>query len=207
MMQWIAMLTMLIDHLGVVFFPDQIWLRIIGRIAFPLYAYLIVIGYQRTRNYRNYLIRLGLLAIISQPVYQWAFDTTQLNVIVTLFVGLLLLKLLDMTKNNKTLQLAVAAAVLVLSLFFSLDYGAYGIALMLIFRYVKKEQLLIYHALLELLFLFVWGIQFFSLIVTYFISFQPNNLAKADRLQVPRWLWRSFYPLHLLILALLQYTF
>lgn len=206
-MQWIAMLTMLIDHLGVVFFPDQIWLRIIGRIAFPLYAYLIVIGYQRTRNYRNYLIRLGLLAIISQPVYQWAFDTTQLNVIVTLFVGLLLLKLLDITQNNKPLQLAIAAAVIMLSLFVSLDYGAYGIALMLIFRYVKKEQLLLYHALLELLFLLVWGIQFFSLIVTYFISFQSNSLAKVERLQVPRWLWRSFYPLHLLILALLQYTF
>lgn len=206
-MQWVAMLTMLIDHIGVVFFPDQLWLRLIGRIAFPLYAYLIVIGYHRTRSYRNYVIRLSLLAIISQPVYQWAFDTTQLNVIVTLLVGLLLLKVLDMTAKSVPLQVIIAIAVIAISSFVSLDYGAYGIILMLIFRYIRKEQLFLYHAILEIPFLFVWGVQFISLISTYFISYQQQIVQKLDSISVPRWLWRSFYPLHLLILAYINYTF
>lgn len=206
-MQWIAMLTMLIDHIGVVFYPDQLWLRIIGRIAFPLYAYLIVVGYQRTRSYRNYIIRLGLLAIIAQPAYQWAFHTTGLNVIITLFIGLVLLKLLDLTVKYRLVQLLIVLITLVGSTFFELDYGAYGIVLMLIFRYAQKDKLMLFHALLELGFLLIWGYQFISLIVTYFISQQEKLLAKADTIGVPRWLWRCFYPLHLYILALINYSF
>lgn len=206
-MQWIAMLTMLIDHIGVVFFPDQIWLRIIGRIAFPIYAYLVVVGYQRTRSYRNYLIRIALLALIAQPAYQWAFDTTHLNIIVTLFTALVLFKLLDYTAKHRIVQVLLALGTIAAAQYFSFDYGAYGILLMLLFRYIQKEKLFLYHALLELVFLLVWGIQFFSLIVTYMISYQANILTKADAVKVPRWLWRSFYPLHLFILALIKYTY
>ena len=206
-MQWIAMLTMLIDHIGVVFYQDQTWLRYIGRIAFPLYAYLIVVGYQRTRNYRNYMIRVGLLAIIAQPAYQWAFNTTGLNIIISLFIGLLLFKLLDISAKYRLVQILIVLATLYGSTFFDLDYGAYGIVLMLIFRYVPRDKLMLFHAILELPYIFVWGYQYVSLIVTYFISFQAKWLAKADTIQVPRWLWRCFYPLHLYILALMNYNF
>lgn len=206
-MQWIAMLTMLIDHIGVVFFPEQIWLRIIGRIAFPIYAYLVVVGYQRTRSYRNYIIRVALLALIAQPAYQWAFDTTHLNIIVTLFVGLVLFKLLDYTAKHRIVQILLVLGTVAAADYFSFDYGAYGILLMLLFRYIRKEKLFLYHALLELVFLLVWGIQFFSLIVTYMISYQANILTKADAVKVPRWLWRSFYPLHLFTLALIKYMY
>lgn len=177
-MQWIAMLTMLIDHIGIVYFPEQTWLRVIGRIAFPLYAYLMVIGYKRTRNYRKYVFRVAVLAAISQPAYQWAFDTNRLNIVVTLLLGLLLFKLLDTANRKPMIQGALVIVTLLAAEWFSLDYGAYGIALMLLLRYVSKEKLMLYHGLLEFLYLLVWSIQFFSLIVTYIISYQPQWLKK-----------------------------
>jgi len=206
-MQWIAMLTMLIDHIGIVYFPEQTWLRVIGRIAFPLYAYLMVIGYKRTRNYRKYVFRVAVLAAISQPAYQWAFNTNRLNIVVTLLLGLLLFKLLDISNRKPMIQGALVIVTLLAAEWFSLDYGAYGIALMLLLRYVSKEKLMLYHGMLEFLYLLVWSIQFYSLIVTYVISYQPQWLKKADRIHVPRWLWRSFYPLHLCIIASFRYIF
>jgi len=206
-MQWIAMLTMLIDHIGVVYFPEQLWLRMIGRIAFPLYIYLMVLGYKRTRNYRNYVIRVALLAAVSQPMYQWAFDTTRLNVIITLLVGLLLFKLLDTAAKKPMIQGASVIITLLVVEWFAFDYGAYGIALMLIYRYASQEKLMLYHSLLEFLYLLVWKIQIFSLIVTLCISYKPQWLNKVDHIKVPRILWRSFYPLHLCLIASFRYIF
>ncbi|MBU0905931.1 MAG: conjugal transfer protein TraX [Firmicutes bacterium] len=64
MLEWITMLTMLIDHLGFTFFTDLPILRAIGRIAFPLYCFFIVLGMERTRNRKRYFKRLFFIAII-----------------------------------------------------------------------------------------------------------------------------------------------
>ncbi|HHU49810.1 MAG TPA: hypothetical protein GXZ37_08835, partial [Clostridiales bacterium] len=58
MVKLIAMAAMLIDHIGAVFFPEAIWLRIIGRISFPLFAWGIAVGFIRTRNWKIYAVRL-----------------------------------------------------------------------------------------------------------------------------------------------------
>ena len=55
----IAFVTMAIDHIGAVFFPESVILRIIGRIAFPLFAYCLVIGYLYTSDVKKYLRRCG----------------------------------------------------------------------------------------------------------------------------------------------------
>lgn len=74
MMQWIAMITMLIDHIGAVFFPHVVELRIIGRIAFPIYAFAVFIGYKHTRNVQKYIWRLFWIAVISQVPFMGAFN-------------------------------------------------------------------------------------------------------------------------------------
>ena len=65
----VAMITMLIDHMGVALFPQYRIMRIIGRIAFPIYAYCLTVGCVYTKDIVKYVERLLLLALISQPLY------------------------------------------------------------------------------------------------------------------------------------------
>jgi hypothetical protein len=81
MLELIAMTTMLVDHMGVVFFPDITAFRIIGRISFPIYCFLLTRGYCYTSNFNKYLLRLILLAFISQPIYMGLFGLERPNVI------------------------------------------------------------------------------------------------------------------------------
>mgnify|MGYP003296562490 CR=1 FL=1 len=69
LLKLIAMIAMLCDHAGKMLFPQYRVLRIIGRIAFPIYAYCIAVGCVYTRNPFAYLKRIALLALISQPIY------------------------------------------------------------------------------------------------------------------------------------------
>jgi len=57
----LACITMLIDHIGAIFFPDIMFIRIIGRVAFPIYAFLITEGYSRTKNLKRYMSRLFMI--------------------------------------------------------------------------------------------------------------------------------------------------
>lgn len=73
-MQLIAMLTMLIDHIGYIFFPQDLEWRYIGRIAFPIYCYALVQGHLHTSSKLRYLLRLLAIAVIAQIPYNLALD-------------------------------------------------------------------------------------------------------------------------------------
>ena len=62
----LAMISMVSDHLWNIFFPNQVWLYVIGRPAFPIFAFMIVEGFFRTKNRKKYLIRIFIFAIISE---------------------------------------------------------------------------------------------------------------------------------------------
>ena len=76
----IAVVSMLIDHAAYSFFlagvftgKGYVYMRAVGRIAFPIFAYMIVNGFEKTHDVRRYFSRLALFAVISQPVYRLAF--------------------------------------------------------------------------------------------------------------------------------------
>lgn len=205
-MQFIAMLTMLIDHVGLIFFPGEMIWRIIGRIAFPIYAYLLVQGHIYTSNYRKYVLRLSIIALISQIPYQIAFDTNGLNIVVTLLAASLVLRVLEMTRLGAGSVLLIVVMCIVMEVL-PFDYGAYGLLLVLIFRYMKSGQMVAMHLLLNTAYLFAYGwvIQMASIIPTFFIVYGPDLWRKLEAQRLPKWLWRSFYPAHLIVLAALVY--
>ncbi|MFA7532979.1 MAG: TraX family protein, partial [Tissierellaceae bacterium] len=69
----IALTSMIIDHYGAIFHGDVILYRIIGRLAFPIYAFLLVEGYFHTRNVKKYGLRLFIFALISEIPFDYAF--------------------------------------------------------------------------------------------------------------------------------------
>jgi len=100
-LKWLAILTMTIDHVGVALYPEHIVLRYIGRLSFPLIAYLLILGLESTRNVKNYFTRLLLFALISQvPFYlaRGVLPWEQLNIFFTLSLGVLFIYLFE--RNN-----------------------------------------------------------------------------------------------------------
>src|SRR5690606_27382742 len=103
-LKMIALTTMIIDHTGIVFFPDDMHLRIIGRIAFILYAFMLAEGAHYTRNIDKYIIRLFIWAIISEIPFDLAihskiFDWSKQNIFFLLFLAVLSLKYYKRTGN------------------------------------------------------------------------------------------------------------
>lgn len=216
-MQLIAMITMLIDHLGYVFFPDERWMRVVGRIAFPIYCYLLVAGYRRTRSKKRYATRLFILALLSQIPFMFAFVTDGVNVIGTLFVALITMMIIDRFEGNAGLQvlmgLLLVAALQVPLEVLNFDYAIYGVLTVLVYRYLPGALgILAGQFVLNILFIFVFNfsnpIQLYSLITTVFIAgLQLASPETRTEIRLPRWLWRAFYPAHLAMIALAEWLY
>ncbi|MEK4052394.1 TraX family protein [Paenibacillus sp. FSL F4-0087] len=204
MMQWIAMITMLIDHIGAVFYPQVGELRIIGRIAFPIYAFAVYIGYKHTRNVQKYIWRLFWIAVISQLPFMAAFNHFSLNVVWTLWSALLVLLVLDKLPVRLLGIPIVIVAGLVMEMT-HMDYGMYGLLLVLLFRYFQGPVLVMAHLLLNVLYIYLHSssIQMYSVIATAGIAMAQYYNA-GFRLKGPRWIWRYFYPAHLAVIALIR---
>lgn len=100
MLKWLALIFMVIDHLAYYFYtflPEDVYIvmRTIGRLAFPIFAYGIVLGARRTRNISRYFLRLAVFAILGQVMMEMAAryvnQETFTNVLFTLMAGLMLI--------------------------------------------------------------------------------------------------------------------
>jgi hypothetical protein len=203
-MQIVAMLTMLIDHIGKMFFEDQwIW-RAIGRLAFPIYAYCIVQGYKNTRNIKAYMIRLLVIAILSQIPFMLALNIVGINVVATLLVCIMVLYLME--KLDIFLWISITIILAAIMDAFHFDYGLYGLLLVFIYRYVHRAYWVYLHLGLNLLFLLrgYWLIEMVSTVSTILIVYFPQMYNVLDRYKVPKWVWRSFYPVHLTGIAIFR---
>ena len=67
-LKWIAVITMVIDHIGAVLFPGELILRIIGRLSFPIFCFLLTEGFCHTHSRRAYMQRLGVFALDRKSV-------------------------------------------------------------------------------------------------------------------------------------------
>ena len=95
----IAALTMLIDHIGYMLFPRVIILRIIGRLAFPIFAFMIAEGCKHTRNKLRYILTVGIFAAAVQIVYGVVMRSWKMSVLVTFTLAILLVYLFQFFKD------------------------------------------------------------------------------------------------------------
>lgn len=197
----IAMFTMLIDHIGAVFFPNALWLRVIGRIAFPLFAWGIAMGYRYTRDWKLYAVRLLILGFVTQIPYTLLFENGNWNVCFTLLAGLLVLKLLHLP--NRWLGILGALSILAIVHLLEFEYGIYGVFTILIFYYCRGDgKMPLYQGLLSLTGLLVYRfneIQLFSVVSSFLV-----RDVERDDLRLNRWLQYGFYPIHIILLYILR---
>ncbi|NLK97454.1 TraX family protein [Defluviitalea saccharophila] len=187
----VAAITMLIDHIGYVFFPDMIVLRIIGRISFPLFAYCIVVGFLYTSNIIKYAIRLGIFSVLSQPFYVLAFDLSwyELNIFPTLLMGLLIIHFL---KEKKWF---IVTILLILVSLGDFSYGLQGILLMVLFYIFRNQREL--SAIVTGIFL---SIPLLSNHIQGFAVFSIPLIYGHTKLNIKmnKYVFYIFYPMHLL---------
>ena len=168
----LAIVTMTIDHIGAIFFPSLDFLRIIGRIAFPLFCYLLVLGVESTHSIKNYFIRLVAFAFISQIPFFLAldYDPLSLNIFFTLAAGISIL-----------VQPTLALIPIFLSLLIDMDYGAYGFVLIACLSLVRKNLKLGVIATGLLHILTVFTLQIYALLALPFILLhQFGYLSKSQ---------------------------
>lgn len=180
--------------------------RIIGRIAFPIYAYLVVRGYQITKNKKKYLLRLLIIGLLSQYPYMYGLEISGINVVGTFVICILAMMIMDQVKRIYISVIIILISSCILE-FFKFDYGIYALLLILIYRYSKQNRMIGLHIVLNIVFIFYkgWVLQFFSIAPTIAIVYMPHLLKWIEEIRIPRWLWRSFYPVHLSIIAILLF--
>ena len=106
----IAVVSMLIDHIGWQFFPDAIWLRIIGRIAFPIFAFFIAQGMFYTRSRKKYILNMLWIGLVSQVPYTFLSSRMyNLNIMFTFIIAALIIVLIEELKKRDRIDVILDA--------------------------------------------------------------------------------------------------
>lgn len=197
MIRLLAILTMVLDHMGIIFFPKLIILRILGRLSFPMFAWGIAKGYRYTKSVKLYAIRLLILAGIAQVPYYFLFHNGLINVCFTLLDGLIILALLD-SKLVSWLKYLSILGLLIVSQVFHFDYGMYGLLMIvLFFIFEGKDSVVFYQAALTVLSVLVFrfdpiqSVAIFSPLIILFLQNRDFKLNRAFQY--------SIYPAHLFL--------
>ncbi len=209
LLKWLALITMTTDHVGLILYPQLQILRIVGRLAFPLFAYILVLGMESTHDPRRYFYRMLGFAIISQIPFAVANEIPiwqNLNIFFTLSLGVVFIYYLD--RNNVLLIIPFAASIVV-----PVDYGVYGLATILFLHEIRrfKRTGLIFLVALNLLLIPFSSIQPLALLALPIILLHNggrlNFTLLKKRIKYPlitRYFFYAYYPIHLLVLSLLR---
>lgn len=195
----IAIVSMALDHTGAVLYPSQIWLRCLGRIAFPIFCFLIVEGFFHTHDVRRYMGRLGVFALISEIPYDLAFRGVPLeyahqNVFFTLLIGIGMMVLLERNR-----EWPVKAVILLLAMWLAVltrsDYNFRGVLLIFVFYIFHESRWLAVTAG------GLWNFLYQGVIQKYgVLSVLPLALYNGERGRKMKYFFYIFYPAHLLLL-------
>lgn len=232
-LKWIALVTMFIDHFGGLliehyanangliyissgypFNPQSklelyyTIIRFIGRLAFPLYVFLLVEGFRHTRDAKKYIARMGLFALISEIPFNLALTLNlkapqHQNVFITLTLGLIMLYIFELLERKHVPYRIVIDVLLVVAIayfneYIGADYGNYGIYFIAIVYALRNNPPVQSMAVGVMGFYQFTG----SLagIITYFYSGRKGKTFN-------KYFFYIFYPAHLLIIYFIAKTF
>lgn len=226
MLKIIAIIAMTFDHFAVIFYPSTMWMRIPGRIAFPIFAFLIAEGFRYTRSRLRYFLLLGGLGTAFQLVYTLVMGDDMFNIFITLAIGVALCELLEFAKVQiLTRDTALWKKVLSpLPLFFVLavlwqlntviifDYGFFGCMLPMFASFVHLPrgmdvpwlsrvdtlpvQILFFLCGLVLLNHTFNPVQHYALLAIPFLLLYSGERGKLKM----KYFFYVYYPLHLVVL-------
>lgn len=224
----LALFFMLIDHVGAKVLTGVPELRIIGRMAFPLYAWCLVVGSVKTTNYPRYILRMFLMAVISQPLYMMGLQHTwqDLNILFTLTIGLI--AIYGIQQKFCFSQIWAPVLCYVLLGFIQVDYGWKGLTFILVLYLAKENKNGLIAAFLA--FALFWGTSsssvqsifgmklsfltwagikhplqaFFRLQGMVWLSLPLIVIPMHTGFKMPKWLGYALYPMHLILLIILR---
>lgn len=234
----IAISTMLIDHIGATIIQEQVYtlsgnyaammsmfnlmigMRTIGRLAFPIFCFLLVEGFLHTKNVKKYALRLFIFALISEIPFDFAvsktfFELGHQNVFVTLLIGVLAMYGIDFftkhfqdnKKASSLSRLAVALVAMLLAELLKCDYSSLGIAVILLLYVFHDNKTL---KILSVCFIFtVYSVLSGSTLQALAgFAFVPICFYNGKKGFSMKYFFYAFYPVHLLILGtIVNYMF
>lgn len=223
----LALVFMFADHSGKMLFSGVPELRMIGRLAFPLYCWCLVVGFHYTRSVPKYMLRLLVIGLVSQPLYMEALNHSwsQPNIFLTLLLGLGALWGLREKRYGSHVWAPMLA--LMLAVVLECDYGWRGVLLIMLLYAAQERKATI--AAVMIAFCLYWGSNY-SVTTTFFgvsiapimvkpisdllqpwlriqamaILALPLMLIPLPKMKMPAWLGYALYPLHLVVLILLE---
>ena len=168
----LAMALMLLDHLWATIVPDNAWMTYVGRIAFPIFAFMITEGYSHTSDFKKYAQRLFIFGLISEIPFNLMsaggfFFPFHQNVMFTLLLGLLSIREIDKFKKNFKVKtgifclLKIALFLLIGTVGF-VDYGSMGILVIIAFYLFRDIK-------------FGWFLQLASLVMLFIVTFKGQG--------------------------------
>lgn len=231
MLRILAMAFMICDHLWAKVVPGNDWMTYVGRMTFPIFAFMISEGFIHTSNLKKYISRLLIFALISEIPFNlfyggsWFYPYHQ-NVMFTLLFGLLAIMLIDKAKKNRDAKTIVKSALLVVLLGIAsfigfVDYGFWGFLIIIMFYLFRDFP---FAWLAQLAAMIIINCELFEgqfIIVDLFgKSFEFATQGFAVFSLIPIWLYGgrkgksskimqygfyAFYPLHMIIIYLAVY--
>lgn len=211
----LAVISMTIDHIGAYLFPQFGILRIIGRLAFPIFAFMIAEGAKYTKSRTRYLFTIALAALLFQVVYFIALGSLHQCIFVTFALSILLICALDKAKDGPFGSIIAFAALLgvffITNLLprllsgtdFRVDYGFIGVLLpVLIYLGANKTQKLFLLTMgLILLSASSSSVQWYSLAAVPFLSLYNGKRGRKGM----KYFFYIYYPAHLVVIYLLAF--
>lgn len=137
----IALVSMTLDHIGVIFFPGAVVLRILGRLAFPIFAYMIAEGCFYTHDRKRYLLGIVGLGLLCQVAYWIAAESLEQSILTSFALSIITIYALDAAWKRRDLYgfaaligalaldfvACLVLPVVLFSFYFSIDYGFFGV--------------------------------------------------------------------------------